>query len=65
MSWSTVHSFAVVAALLGVGFATVTGWTPDSGAHGQLPASVRANPASYRPVYVVYVGGSGGWGSGK
>lgn len=65
MNWSNFHSFLLGFGLLGAGLVTLAGWTPDSGQRGQLPASVRANPASYRPVYVVYSGGSGGWGSGK
>ncbi len=48
-----------------------TGWVPATAPRGTVPESVRANPASYRPVYIPsYRGGSsggsgGGWSGGK
>jgi hypothetical protein len=57
---------AVLVALL-----LATGWAPVASPRRDLPQSVRANPASYRPIYVpTYRGGSsggsgGGWSGGK
>lgn len=48
-----------------------SGWAPVHRPGQTVPESVRANPASYRPVYVpTYRGGSdggsgGGWSGGK
>lgn len=49
---------------------TVTGWVPSTSPRGSVPTSVRANPASYIPVYIPTSrggGGSsgGGWSGGK
>lgn len=42
-----------------------TGWAPVSRPTGAVPESVRANPSSYRPVYVpTFRGGGGGSGGG-
>jgi hypothetical protein len=50
------------------------GWFPDDTHRAEVPVSVRDNPASYRPIYVVYgggwsaggsSGGGGGFGFGK
>jgi hypothetical protein len=60
--------------LLGFLFAAIAAyfvWTgPIATPPGtRVPESVRANPASYRPVYVPTIrgsgGGSGGWSGGK
>lgn len=56
---------AIVAWMVG------TGWSPTTGSGERVPESVRANPGSYRPVYIpTYRGGGsggsgGGWSSGK
>lgn len=66
MSLSSLHFGAGLVLACVTGGLLLMGWVPDDGDTGVLPASVRANPASYHPVYVVYTGGGGGgWGSGK
>lgn len=67
-----LHNLLGFAAAFVVALLLFTGWVPASAPRGQVPESVRANPASYRPVYVpLYRGGSGsggtggGWSGGK
>jgi hypothetical protein len=53
-----------------VGWMVATGFSPTTGTGERVPESVRANPGSYRPVYIPTYRGSGGgsgggWSSGK
>jgi hypothetical protein len=60
-----LHNLCTVFGILVVSLLLCTGWMPTTGSRGQVPESVRANPASYRPVYVpTYRGGGGGGSSG-
>lgn len=65
------HNLIGALAALLVSAIVVTGWVPASAPRGQVPESVRANPGSYRPVYIpLFRGGSsggsgGGWSGGK
>ena len=53
-------AFAIVVAAI-----VLTGWVPPTTPRAAVPESVRANPGSYRPIYVpLYRGGGGGGGSG-
>ncbi|MES2643470.1 MAG: hypothetical protein V4850_28560 [Myxococcota bacterium] len=64
MLFKAHNLLGAIAALL-VGFMVLTGWAPASAPRGKVPESVRANPGSYRPVYIpTYRGGSSGGGSG-
>ena len=65
LGFNRIHFVLGVLVVAVLGALVTSGWVPDSGNTGLLPESVRANPASYRPVYVVYSGGSWGYGSGK
>jgi hypothetical protein len=66
-----VHALATFVGVLVVGWIVLTGWAPVQAPGATVPESVRANPASYRPVYIpTSRGGSsggsgGGWSGGK
>lgn len=70
MTWSNLHLWGSLAGLALVTLIVLSGFVPASSPRGNVPASVRANPASYHPVYVpTYRGGGGssggGWSGGK
>ena len=65
------HNLLTALGILLVSALLCTGWVPTVGSRESVPESVRANPASYRPVYVPATRGSssggsgGGWSGGK
>lgn len=64
MLFKAHNLLGALAAILVAGI-VLTGWAPASTPRGKVPESVRANPGSYRPVYIpTYRGGSSGGGSG-
>lgn len=64
-----LHNLLGFGAAAIVGWIVLTGWAPTRTPGEVVPESVRANPGSYRPVYIpAYRGGGGsggGWSSGK
>ena len=49
----------------------LSGWVPDDSMREQVPVSVRDNPDSYKPSYVIFTGyhprvtSTGGYSTGK
>lgn len=60
----TAHNLIGAFFALLVAFFVCTGFMPVSAPGRTVPESVRANPASYRPVYIPTSRGGGGGGSG-
>lgn len=72
MKYIGFHLLGTLALTLLFGFMALSGWCPNQVWTEQAPVTVRDNPASYRPSYVVWTGyrvppssSGGGWSSGK
>lgn len=64
------HNILGFVGALVVGWMVASGFSPSTRPTEAVPESVRANPGSYRPVYIPTYrgtggGSGGGWSSGK